>query len=124
MPMSMHEQFLADLLETPDDRMLRRVYADWCEDNELLEIAECLRWMASANKRPMRGSTGTGTWFDADTIGSGLGDEASDLPDGLYRCLEGTEFGNHRTFGSLPEAERAIQSAWVKARKAGWNPDV
>ena len=52
--MSMHDQFLADLLQTPDDRMLRGVYADWCEDNDLSECAACLRWMASANKRPLR----------------------------------------------------------------------
>ena len=121
----MHEQFLADLLETPDDRTLRGVYADWCEDNDLPEAAECLRWMAAAGKRPMRGSTGIGVWFNGDTIAKGLGDEESDLPDGLYRRLEGGgEFVNHRTFGSLPEAERAIQTAWVKARKAGWTPDV
>jgi hypothetical protein len=57
--MSMHDQFLADLLQTP-----------------------------------LRGSTGGG------------------------------EFCNLRTFDSLPEAERALQAAWAKARKAGWTPDV
>ena len=123
--MSMHDQFLADLLLTPDDRFLRGVYADWCEVNDLSETAECLRWMASANKRPMRGSTATGTWFNAQTIATGLGDEASDLPDGLYRCIEGGgEFCNHRTFDTLSNAERAIQLAWTKAKKAGWTPDV
>ena len=123
--MSLHEQFLADLLRTPDDRTLRRVYADWCEDNDLPECAECLRWMASANKRPLRGSTGGGTWFDGDTIASGLGDEESDLPDALYRCVQGGgEFCNHRTFDSLSEAERALQAAWAKARKAGWTPNA
>jgi uncharacterized protein (TIGR02996 family) len=123
--MSMHEQFLSDLLDTPDDRTLRGVYADWCEDNDQPEAAECLRWMAAAGKRPMRGSTGVGVWFNGDTIAKGLGDEESDLPDALYRRLEGGgEFVNHRAFGSLPEAERAIQAAWVKARKAGWTPDV
>ena len=123
--MSMHERFLADLLETPDDRALRGVYADWCEDNELTELAECLRWMAAGGKRPMRGSTGAGTWFNGDAIAPDLGDEESDLPEGLYRRLEGGgEYVNHRTFGSLPEAERAVQAAWAKARKAGWTPNV
>jgi len=123
--MSMHDQFLADLLRTPDDRTLRRVYADWCEDNDLMDFAECLRWMASANKRPQRGSTGTGTWFNADTIASGLGDEESDLPGGLFRWIEGgNEYANHRAFASLPDAERAVLAAWVKATKAGWSPDV
>ena len=122
--MSMHEQFLADLLLTPDDRMLRGIYADWCEDNDLPEFAECLRWMAAQNKRPLRGSAGTGTWFDADTIVAGLGDEESDLPDALFRWIEGgVEFRNHRRFDSLPDAECAVLAAWGKARKAGWIPD-
>ena len=121
--MSMHEQFLADLLLTPDDRMLRGVYADWCEDNDLPDHAECLRWMAAKNKRPLRGSTSTGTWFDGNAIAAGLGDEESDLPDALYRCIEGgCEFCNHRTFDTLPDAERALLAAWGKARKAGWTP--
>ena len=123
--MSMHEPFLADLLQTPEDWTLRRVYADWCEDNDLLECAACLRWMASARKRPQRGSTGTGTWFDAQGVSAGLGDESSDLPRELFRRLKGgNKVGHHRTFASLPEAERAVQAAWVKARKAGWSPDV
>ena len=123
--MRMHEQFLADLLQTPDDRMLRGVYADWCEDTDFPDSAACLRWMVSANKRPLRGSTGAGTWFDGGAIAEGLGDEESDLPHELFRRLEGGgQFGNHRTFASLPDAERGVQAAWANARKAGWTPDA
>ena len=72
----------------------------------------------------MRGSTGACIWFNGDMIAADLGDEESDLPEGLYNRLEGGgEYVNHRTFASLPEAERAIQAAWVKARKAGWKPN-
>ena len=121
--MSMHDQFLEGLLQTPDDRTLRRVYADWCEDNDQPDCAECLRWMASANKRPFRGSTNTVTWFNAETIAPEQGDEESDLPDAVFRMLEGgLEVAHHRAFASLTEAERAIQGAWVKARKVGWAP--
>lgn len=123
--MSILVPFLEDLGRTPEDWILRSVLADWCEDNQQLELASCLRWMIKHHKRPYHASTGRATWFNADTISSGLGDPESDLPGVLFQHLESEwVVANHKAYASSSEAELAFQAAWMKARAGGWKPDV
>jgi len=122
--MSMLNQFLKDLGQAPDDWKLRSIVADWCEDNQETQRAECLRWMIKHKKRPYPSSAGKATWFNADKISPGLGDPESDIPEGLFKHLDGgNQAANHRTYGNFPESEEAIQQAWVKARAGGWSPN-
>lgn len=121
--MTLRDQFLTELTETPDDWTLRCIFADWCDDNNQPEVAACLKWMIDRRKRPYRGSHGRATWFNADTITSGLGDPESDIPGAIYDQLRGGQIvANHQAFASLREAEEAFYDAWQKARADGWNP--
>jgi hypothetical protein len=122
--MSMVEQFLKDLETTPEDWRVRGIFADWCEDNTQPQLAACLRWMTRLHKRPYHGASGRATWFNADTISSGLGDPESDIPGVIYDLLEGGQkVANHKAYLSMRSAEEAFYSAWQKARERGWNPD-
>jgi hypothetical protein len=122
--MTILEQFLNDLGTTPEDWNLRGVVADWAEDNNRPELAECLRWMIRQRKRPYHGASATGTWFNAETVSEGLGDPESDIPAAVYRSLEGgKEVANHKSFPSLRAAEESFQAAWAKARAGGWVPN-
>jgi hypothetical protein len=122
--MSILDQFLNDLAGAPEDWALRGVLADWAEDNNRPQLAECLRWMIRRQKRPYHGSSGGGTWFNAETIAEGLGDPESDIPAAVFTLLEGgNEVANHKSFATLRAAEEAFQAAWVKAREEGWKAD-
>jgi uncharacterized protein (TIGR02996 family) len=122
--MSILDQFLNDVAATPEDWSLRGVLADWAEDNNRPQLAECLRWMIRRHKRPYHGSSGGGTWFNADTIAQGLGDPESDIPAAVFMLLEGgNEVANHKSFTTLRAAEEAFQLAWVKAMENGWKPE-
>jgi uncharacterized protein (TIGR02996 family) len=121
--MSVRDQLLDDLVRAPDDWKLRGVLADWFEDNNHVAEAECLRWMIKNQKRPYHGSSPQASWFNADTVGPGLGDPESDVPGPVYELLAGGKVtANHRTFDDLKAAEEAFLAAWVKARKKGWAP--
>jgi hypothetical protein len=121
--MSDRDRLLDDLCRKPDDWQLRDALAAWFEDNGLPEEAACLRWMAENRKRPYHGTSPQATWFNADTVAPGLGDRESDVPGAVYAHLEGgTQVSNHVTFDDLKAAEEAFLAAWVKARKAGWEP--
>lgn len=121
--MTMLQQFLDELARSPEDWKLRGVMADWCEDNQEAHRAECLRWMIRQRKRPYLKLNTRATWFNADRISPGLGDPESDIPEVLFKQLEGGQSAaNHLTFGNFHEAEEAIQQAWTKARAGGWAP--
>ena len=121
--MSILHQLLTDLAAAPEDWRLRGVLADWYEDNGQPQHAECLRWMVAQRKRPYPGSANRATWFNADTISSGLGDPESDVPGAVYDRLEGgKEVANHKTFKSTRDAEEAFHRAWAGARQGGWAP--
>ncbi len=114
--------FYQDLAQRPDDWALRGVMADWCDDNRLPAVAECLRWMVQHHKRPHLGTDQTFSWFDAAKIEEGLGDPESDVPGPVYKKIKGgQESAHHKTFLSLREAEEAFQTAWAAARKRGWS---
>src|SRR4051812_24233227 len=117
-------RLLDDLCRKPDDWTLREVLASWFEDNGLPEEAACLRWMLENKKWPYHGGPQSpATWFDADTISPGLGDPESDVPGAVFAYLEGgTQVRNHMTFADVKDAVEALLAAWVKARKAGWQP--
>jgi uncharacterized protein (TIGR02996 family) len=118
------ESFLEGLAQTPDDWDLRRVVADWCEENGQSGRADCLRWMSRQKKRPYQGSSGSASWFNAETIDPGLGDPESDIPGAVYGVLEGgTESANHKTFPSLRAAEEAFHAAFQAARAKGWRAE-
>ena len=122
--MGLPKQFIEGLARAPDDWQLRGVFADWCEENDWPGLAACLRWMARRRKRPYRGTAERATWFNADTISSGLGDPESDIPGAVYALLEGGEVvANHTAYPSLRQAEEAFYYAWQKARAGGWDPD-
>jgi hypothetical protein len=121
--MSILDQFLEDMARAPEDWNLRGVVADWAEDNQRPDLAECLRWMVRAHKRPYHGASGGATWFNAETVAEGLGDPESDIPAVLFKLLEdGKEVANHKSFPSLRAAEEAFQAAWAAARTRGWSP--
>jgi uncharacterized protein (TIGR02996 family) len=121
--MSIHQQLLADVAAAPEDWKLREVLADWYEDNSQPHCAECLRWMVRHKKRPYVGSQARATWFNADTISTGLGDPESDVPGPVYDRLEGgKQVANHKTFKSTRDAEEAFHQAWAGARQGGWSP--
>src|SRR5262245_21086062 len=104
--MSMLKQLLEDIARSPDDWSLRGVLADWCEDNQQPQRAECLRWMIRQKKRPHKASGGQASWFNADKVQPDLGEPESDLPDALFRRLEGGwQAANHRTYGDFLQAE-------------------
>jgi uncharacterized protein (TIGR02996 family) len=121
--MSTRDELMEDLCRAPADWKMRGVLADWYEDNDQPEQAACLRWMIQHHKRPYHGAHRGATWFNADTIGQGLGDPESDIPGEVFRLLEGgKEVANHKSFTAVREAEEAILAAWSKARQAGWKP--
>src|SRR5262249_61345683 len=123
-PMNPLESFREGLVQTPEDWDLRRVVADWCEDNGHAGRADCLRWMSRLKKRPYRGSSGVASWFNADTIDTGLGDPESDIPGAIYVLLEGgTESANHKTFPTARAAEESFHTAFAAARSKGWRPE-
>ena len=122
--MPLPKQFLEGLATTPEDWALRAVFADWCEENDRPAVAACLLWMARRHKRPYQGTAGRATWFNADTISTGLGDPQSDIPGAVFGRLEGGKtVANHTMYPSLGAAEEAFYHAWEKAREGGWNPD-
>ena len=123
--MSILQHFLDDLCATPEDWALRGVVADWAEDNDQPRLAEALRWMIRHQKRPYLDSTGTGTWFNAETVSPGLGDPEADIPEEVYTHLDGgKKTANHKKFPSMREAEESFLRAWAKARAEGWtSPD-
>jgi uncharacterized protein (TIGR02996 family) len=122
--MSMVDQFLDDLSRNPDDWRLRGVFADWCEDNNELDRADCLRWMVRHKKRPHPGAYGRATWYDADTITVEL-DPESNIPGAIFELLEGGRaVARHQSFPAVRDAEEAFYAAWEKARKRGWNPET
>ena len=121
--MSTREQLLEDLCREPEDWKLRGVLADWYDDNDQADPAACLRWMIRHKKRPYHGARQGATWFNANTVAPGLGDPESDIPEELFRLLEGgKEVANHKSFPSLREAEEALLSAWAQAQQTGWKP--
>lgn len=117
------DKFLEDLCNDPNNWTLRGVIADWAEDNGISELAQCLRWMITNKKRPYHGENNRATWFNAETISQGLGDNSSDIPAILYNALEGgKERANHKTFSPRKEAETAFYAAWKQATAEGWKP--
>jgi uncharacterized protein (TIGR02996 family) len=116
----MIEGYYQDLARSPEDWALRSVFADWCDDNGKPEVAEALRWMVKNHKRPHSSSTESFTWFNADTIGKGLGDPESDIPGAYYKLLQGgQESANHKSYPSLRAAEEAFHAAWTAAAPKG-----
>jgi uncharacterized protein (TIGR02996 family) len=114
---STRDQLLDALCSEPNDWKLRGVLGDWYEDNNCPDEAACLRWMVEQHKRPYHGASRNATWFNADKVRKGLGDPESDLPDALFRLLEGgKEIANHKRFPSARAAEEALLAAWRKAR--------
>lgn len=121
--MTIHSQLLTEVAADPEDWKLREVLADWFEDNSRPVCAECLRWMVRNKKRPYLGSADRASWFNAETIRSGLGDPASDIPGEVFKRLEGgKQIANHKKFESTRDAEEAFHKAWVSARQGGWAP--
>jgi uncharacterized protein (TIGR02996 family) len=119
----MLDAFFKELAGNPNDWQVRGVFADWCEDNGRVELAECLRWMVRHKKRPYTGLGKSYTWFNADMVKPGLGDPESDIPGVLFDCLTGGHQAcSHRAFPSLREAEEAFHAAWAQARTKGWRP--
>jgi uncharacterized protein (TIGR02996 family) len=121
--MAMLESFYEDLGRNPEDWKVRSVMADWFEDNANPTAAECLRWMIKHKKRPYHGSSGTFTWFNADSIDPGLGDPESDIPGVLYQHLKGQETAHHKTYDKLRTAEEDFVAAWTLARQGGWGAE-
>jgi hypothetical protein len=80
--------------------------------------------MARHHKRPYTGAKERYTWFNADTVGPGLGDHESDLPGPVYKRLRrGAEAANHKAYAALRAAEEDFLAAWAEARWGGWKAD-
>jgi hypothetical protein len=52
-----------------------------------------------------------------------LGDEASNLPQEVYRHLTGVEVANHKAYDSVDAAEADFCLAWLRAVEEGWDPE-
>jgi hypothetical protein len=110
---------LSSLDLTPEDYDLRNVLADYAEDNGEGSLAKALRFEAKYRKRPYIGDSGA-SWFNADTISSGIGDPESDIPGPVYEALEGgTKVANHKKYKSKKEAEEAFLLAFAKLDREG-----
>ncbi len=121
MTLNLKDQFLSDLEKAPECWQTRGVFADWAEDNGLMDLAACLRWMVKNQKRPYKKNV----WFNADTIANDLGDPMSDVPGAIYKLLSGAkEIANHKTYPTAKEAEENFQVAWLAAKEAGWCEEV
>jgi hypothetical protein len=116
------EREKAQALHDRRQRDLRNIFADWLDDDGDAEASACLRYTAAEGKWPYRKesdapeSAVAAAWFNAGKITQGLGHESSDLPEDLYKLLQGgKEIANHRLYASPREAEEALVAAW-KAR--------
>jgi hypothetical protein len=73
--------------------------------------------MGQNTKRPYikPDSSPGGVWFNAATVAENLGDCESDLPENLFKALEGgKEVANHKVYPSVKEAEESFYAAWKK----------
>lgn len=116
--------------ETVINADLRRVLADALEDEKSYEQAEAHRWLVENQKRPYLSPSDTNglkyCWFNQATISRGLGDEESDIPESIYKCLKGMgqEVANHKKYQTWRAAEDDFVKAWLEARAAGWSPNT
>lgn len=112
---------------------------DYYTDHDRLEEGEALNWLLENGKRPYlnfkepkegeaAAPPSKASWFNEDLIGAGLGEEYSDLPDGLYsgmtECAEAAKSGktvaNHRSFDEPAEAVRWAVAGYAKWKAAGF----
>jgi hypothetical protein len=122
----MLDAFYDELADNPDDWAVRGLLADWCEDNNLAQWAECLRWMIRHRKRPHRSSGSLGfTWFNADKLPDMVTeDPESNIPGKVWDLLDhGQQAARHKAYPTLRAAEEDFYAAWEKARSRGWKPD-
>jgi hypothetical protein len=134
------DQLLDDMKVEHENWNLRSILADWYEDNKNFDAADAVRWAMLRQKRPYSSKevfedlylpkgepnpnpTSTGAWFNADTVGEGLGDSASDLPGAVYERLTGSNIANHHYYPTVKEAEEDFVKAWILARNQGWDPE-
>jgi hypothetical protein len=112
-----YDDWVAAMAEAPDDFDLRRVAADWCEENGRDADAARLRWMATHRKRPrfLRASTEC-QWYDkAAQVCKPPIDPQSDLPTGLYELLRaGEKRWSFRHYDRFSTAEADIAQAWAR----------
>jgi hypothetical protein len=123
---AMLDVFYDELARKPDDWAVRGLLADWCEDNNLPQWAECLRWMIRHRKRPYRSSGRLGfTWFNADKLPDVVKDDPeSNIPGKVWDLLaHGQQAASHKSYPTLRAAEEDFYDAWAKARSGGWKPD-
>lgn len=104
---------------------LYNIVADYFDDENRLPEAEAMRYMVLEKKRPYtiameeektkEDKPLKATWFNAGTIGTGLGDEESDLPSPLFNLLQGgKDVANHRTYNNVQEACEAFIAAYIR----------
>jgi hypothetical protein len=106
----------------PDDWLTRKVLADAYADEGDDLAAECLRWTASARKRP-RPHADEHQWYNARDNRYGY-DPESDLPEPLYQKLTGGTLAGsgYRRYATRRLAEQDLMRAWKQARASGWRP--
>lgn len=122
---SVVESLFANVVENQSDWHFRSILADWYDDHNVYGEAECYRWMVTNRKRPYNGSPPNASWFNDQTVAPGLGDSESDIPEEVYKVLDGGKVtANHRTYPSIEEAEKAFLIAFLKARKEGWDGTI
>lgn len=119
----MIENLLASLEKHPADWELRRVIADWYEENGELTESFCFRWTADNEKRPysFEGKPDF-VWFNADGISPEIAnaDTGSDIPKVVFNLLKnGEEIANHKGYASFADAEKELHLALLEAKKQG-----
>jgi hypothetical protein len=109
------------LVHAQNDWQARSVLADWYEEAGQQHVADAIRWMVLAKKRPYRASDGRYHWFNAGRLTNDT-DPESDLPEPVYLALKGTEGlkMNFRNYDSLRAADEDFHQAWQAAREEGW----
>jgi uncharacterized protein (TIGR02996 family) len=78
----MIDHFMSLLDKDPEDFTTRKVFADWCEENNMPERAQALRYMIKYRKRPKQWNDKLFLWFNNKYLG-----RTCDLPAGIFKRL-------------------------------------
>jgi uncharacterized protein (TIGR02996 family) len=120
------EDFEAALDLAPDDWALRRVYADWLEEQGDYELAHAQRWMAVNRKHPRQWSDCAldekpwrwFVWVHIEQYHESRGHAYEDLPRDLARGLTPKHPYGHIEYADRRAAEADLARALAQTQNA------
>lgn len=113
------DRLLDAVCENPGDWTLRLILADAYEEEGKQDMADCMRWMSVAQKRPYC-NQGSFNWHLTFSIRTSPKEHPYSISEGLFRHVSFVD--GRRFFPSAKEAELALMAAWPKAIADGWEP--